>query len=90
MTTIEHIEKALDTVSALCSGRMRWHMSIPANEEGDPDIILSRALRLARDELTKKCEWTKKYPTFTSGCGVEGNFMYYDYCPYCGKEIHVK
>lgn len=40
-----------EVVSALCEGKQRWTMSIPADIERDPDIVISRALHDARRML---------------------------------------
>lgn len=49
MRTIEEMkaarQKAADCVSELCQGHKRWVMSVPARENEDADLIISRALR---------------------------------------------
>jgi hypothetical protein len=49
---VELIDKALLKVSALCSGSDRWIMSIPAQPESDPDIVIFKALHEARKIIT--------------------------------------
>lgn len=39
-----HVAAAHDKVAALCDGRERWRMSIPAEPERDADLVISRAL----------------------------------------------
>lgn len=43
----EYIQAATDEVDALCSGKRRWTMRIPANLDTDSDIVISRALKVA-------------------------------------------
>ena len=42
-------------VSSLCRGDKKWIMSIPANEQSDPDLVIGRAL-CAMDELITAVE----------------------------------
>jgi hypothetical protein len=48
---IAKIDKALETVFDLCSGKQRWVMSVPAQPDRDPDLVISEALRAAREAL---------------------------------------
>lgn len=43
-TDMELIERAKDVVIALCAGRQRWTMSVPAEPDRDPDLIIMAAL----------------------------------------------
>ena len=45
------IERAMDEVSRLCKPGEQFRMSIPANREHDSDLIISEALRAAREEI---------------------------------------
>lgn len=47
----DNIRRAMDLVSALCDGSREWIMSIPARVDHDPDIVISEALREARDHI---------------------------------------
>lgn len=47
ITALEKIEKAKQMVKDLCSGKERWHMSIPARENDDPDLVIFDALHAA-------------------------------------------
>ncbi len=38
-------EKAHQVISDLCNGRRRWIMSIPAQEDYDPDLVIGASLR---------------------------------------------
>lgn len=55
--TLQKIEKAGEVVLELCSGKRKWLMSIPADPKRDCDLIISDALRAAKDELRQD-----KYP----------------------------
>lgn len=48
MEVLEALDAAWETVSALCSGRMRWTMSVPAEPDRDPDLVIGHALTLAK------------------------------------------
>ncbi len=39
-------DKAHKVVHGLCDGSIDWTMRIPADEERDPDLVISKALRL--------------------------------------------
>lgn len=41
------VDKAHATVTDLCERRIGWRMSIPAQPETDPDLVIARALRVA-------------------------------------------
>lgn len=41
------IEKARDTVAALCTGEKNWTMSVPARRDTDPDLVIADALASA-------------------------------------------
>lgn len=43
----EQIEKAQDTLSALCKNPSSFTMRVPADEERDTDLIIAKALRYA-------------------------------------------
>jgi hypothetical protein len=47
----DKIRRAMDMVSALCNGSREWIMSIPARVDHDPDIVISEALREAREYI---------------------------------------
>lgn len=49
---IAKIDLALLTVVALCQGEMRWTMSVPAQPDRDPDLVIGAALQAAKDVLT--------------------------------------
>ncbi len=51
-TALEKIEKAHQIVSELCRGTLRWVMSVPADPNRDPDLIISSALLGARERIT--------------------------------------
>lgn len=48
---LQAIEKADQMVSALCQGSEKWIMQIPARPDKDPDLVISRALHLAKKAL---------------------------------------
>ena len=45
------IERAHNVVSELCEGKRSWTMSVPARPEEDPDLVITAALRAAKDAL---------------------------------------
>ena len=45
------IKQANEVVSALCNGKMGWRMSVPAEPDSDPDLVISRALHLAEERI---------------------------------------
>ena len=44
-------DKAQQTVADLCQGKIEWIMSIPAQRERDPDLIIAAALKDEKDLL---------------------------------------
>jgi hypothetical protein len=75
---LEKIEKAMRIVSALCiprhvQGHIDWTMSIPADPNRDPDLIIGAALRSAKEEIARLTLWVND---LQSG-------MYIN-CVYCG------
>lgn len=40
----ERLRNAQETLDALCSGKMRWTMSVPARPESDPALVIGRSL----------------------------------------------
>ena len=54
--------------------------------------ILSMHLDSLEPTAPDICQWVRKEShddTYTSGCGVIGNMVYYKYCPYCGKPVEL-
>lgn len=51
VTALGAIEKAHEVVSKLCMGTLRWTMSVPADEENDPDLVITNALMMAKRAL---------------------------------------
>lgn len=49
---LEAIAKAEATVTALCEGKQRWVMNVPAEPDRDPDLVISDALAKARAVIT--------------------------------------
>lgn len=49
---LEAITKAKSKISDLCHGREQWHMSIPADPENDPDIVIMDGLHKAEVALS--------------------------------------
>jgi len=49
----EAIGKSKQKLFDLCSGKERWHMSIPADQKNDPDIVIMEGLRLAEEYLAE-------------------------------------
>ncbi len=47
-SVLEEIQKAQDMVHRMCAGKQKWVMSIPAQPERDPDLVIYRALTAAR------------------------------------------
>jgi hypothetical protein len=45
------IDEAWSMVQKLCKGEVHWHLSIPADENNDPDIVIARGLSSAREAL---------------------------------------
>lgn len=43
------VARAEQAVDDLCQGRLRWEMRVPAEPDHDPDLIISEALRQARE-----------------------------------------
>lgn len=59
---LDAITKAKQKLSDLCHGRERWHMSIPADPENDPDIVIMEGLHkaelaLAAIDAEKPATW---------------------------------
>jgi len=50
---IDELEKASDIVSGISTGRIKWRMSVPADVENDPDLVLTFALVHARTEIKR-------------------------------------
>ena len=50
------IDKAMKVVGELCTGEQRWRMSIPAEPESDPDLIIADALGKAHDLVAEAWE----------------------------------
>jgi hypothetical protein len=46
------VEKAHGIISDLCHGRINWRMSIPAQPDSDPDLVIGEALRLQAARLS--------------------------------------
>ena len=46
-TSKEEIDAAHRIVADLCEAKVRWVMSVPANEKRDPYLIISKALNTA-------------------------------------------
>jgi len=44
------IDKALGIVNDLCQGTIKWRMSVPAQPDSDPDIVIADALNTAKQE----------------------------------------
>lgn len=82
---IAKIDKAHKVVCDLCSGKREWIMSIPAQPDDDPDLIIGESLRKARaeiislrsrvEELEKenaKLRWQlEELRTMLTACGFE-------------------
>lgn len=49
----EDLNQASSTLTRLCNGQERWRMSIPAQPDGDPDLILARGLKAADDAVAE-------------------------------------
>lgn len=47
------LAKAHAVVNDLCQGKRRWTMSVPAQPDSDPDLVISGALQLAMQELDR-------------------------------------
>lgn len=54
LAALDKIARAEQAVDDLCSGRLRWEMRVPAEPDHDPDLIISDALRAARETLTAR------------------------------------
>ncbi len=56
----DDLRRALDAadkaVDDLCQGRLRWEMRVPAEPDHDPDLIISKALGMARAALAARSE----------------------------------
>ena len=52
-TALESISKAHRVVEELCIGKRRWTMSVPADEENDSDLVITKALMDAKAALAK-------------------------------------
>ena len=48
---LEKIDRANFIVSSISTGEMKWRMSVPADEENDPDLVLSNTLHEAKKEI---------------------------------------
>ena len=60
-------EKAHKMVSDLCQGRKDWIMSIPVDEERDPDVVISKAIMAGMDaqaESDQRLELLKRFGEF--------------------------
>ena len=79
-------EKAHKMVADLCHGTRDWIMSIPADEERDPDLVISAAIRAgikaqatADRQRELLSEWNK--------IRVEKT---HEDCPFCGMSVYAK
>jgi len=57
-------DRASKMVSDLCNGRKRWIMSIPVDEERDPDVVIGKAIRAGVDaqaDADRRGELLKRY-----------------------------
>jgi hypothetical protein len=45
------IDKAWRMLQSLCSGKVRWHMSIPARPDSDPDLVIADGLHAGKELL---------------------------------------
>lgn len=50
------LDKADTKLNALCQGTEKWRMSVPARLDDDPDLVIGRALSLAR-QLIERVRW---------------------------------
>ena len=48
---LDAIEKAEQHVIALCTGKEKWTMRVPVDEERDSDCLIMRALTKARETI---------------------------------------
>jgi len=48
---LDLIARGEKTIDALCSGKQRWVMNVPAEPDRDPDLVLSDALRAGREAV---------------------------------------
>lgn len=51
--SLESISTARKCVSDLCAGRKQWVMSVPVDEDRDPDVVIGSALREADAEIRR-------------------------------------
>ena len=49
------IKAAMDEVDAICEGKRRWTMRVPAQEDRDSDLVIDRAL-IAAEKLAAEVE----------------------------------
>ena len=49
----DKVQRAHEMVSKLCQGDARWVMSIPAQPDSDPDLVISAGLRAAGDAVAE-------------------------------------
>ena len=52
--TLHALDKASQFVNEICSGKRHWRMSIPARLDDDPDLVIGRALFMARRIIGKQ------------------------------------
>lgn len=74
---IAKIDKAHKVVCDLCSGKRKWIMSIPAQPNDDPDLIIGESLREARAEIISLHSRVEELEAGDRST----------YCAYCGQSF---
>lgn len=74
----QRYEAATDMVSDLCNGRKKWIMSVPAEADRDPDLVISHSLHDISDLLAEIDRLKAWVNDLQSGLYVN--------CVYCGHQ----
>lgn len=66
------VEKAHQVIHDLCQGKREWIMSIPADRDGDPDLILNDTLMLLEERVKQLEEENTRLKGLLPDCWKSG------------------
>lgn len=78
---IKGIEVAYKMVTDLCDGKREWNMSIPAQENYDPDLVIGKALMEAKKYILESQENTQSGEAHEGEIDPTTHFI----CDSCGE-----
>jgi len=88
----QHIAAAHAMVSDLCTGKRKWIMSIPAQMDYDPDLVIGQALRDADrmlDELGAQGDGAV-VESILDLCDCGEPFPASGHCGFCGAHARYR